>query len=512
MKNLFYLTSLLLLVGLFACSDLKEQLNDGIPAVDDTTVDPNQLLSGAYGNLRDLQTQDGFLALTDHPTDQMAGPTRGRDWDDAGIWRVLHTHSWTTAHQYVNAVWRTLNRNSFNSQQVLCAGATGQVAAEATYLKVFSDFLILDNWGVLPRRECGEDIVNPPSTILTRAQIADILIGELENVFNDLPENTAPSVASKNAARMLLAKLYLNRAVYAATDAEGGASAGPFSFDAGDMNKVIEHIDAIAGVSLDDNYFDNFIPNNGTESSELIFVSENTSGGASGNVRSRWFMTTHYNQNPGGWNGFVALTDLYNLFEEDDTRIGGKTLPYIEANGSGMTIGFQVGQQFDVDGNPLEDRVGNPLAFTPDFNLTETGTNLEVTGIRCVKYPPDFDTPGDASDNDYVFFRYADARLMKAEAILRGGTSGETALDIVNEIRTLRGASALSSLDEQTLLDERGRELYWEGWRRNDQIRFGTFLGTWQEKPNTSPPTRLVFPIPSEAISTNPNLRQNPGY
>lgn len=500
-------------LALSSCANLDEEIKDGFTTIEAGDADPAQLLQGAYDGLRNLQSQDNMLTVTTHSSDEMAGPTRGRDWDDAGIWRVLHRHSWTTAHIFINSVWRTLNTNSFNAATVLCAGATGQVKAEATFLRALNDFYILDIFGKVPRRACGENLVNPPSGLLTRTQLADVLIGELEAEVENLPTDGPASQATKNAAYALLAKIYLNKAVYAATAADGMPQEGPYNFDAADMDKVIQYTDNIINsgkYSVDDNYFDNFIPENGEQSSELIFVSENTSGAASGNVRAYWFMTAHYNQNPSGWNGFVALTDLYNLFEEGDSRAKSE-LPYFAENGSGGHAGFLVGQQYDVDGNPLKDRVGNDLAFTPEFNLTQTGPQLEITGIRCWKYTPDFSTPGDASDNDYVIFRFADVWLMKAEAMMRKGDN-MTALDMVNTLRGIRGASQLGSLDEQTLLDERARELYWEGWRRNDQIRFNSFLGTWQEKPNPSPAHRLLFSIPAEAISTNPNLEQNPGY
>lgn len=487
-------------------------MNDGISA-DDGTVDVEQLLNGAYGNLRDLQSQDNLSALTDHPSDEMAGPTRGRDWDDAGVWRVLHTHRWTTAHPYINTVWRTTNRNAYNAQQVLCNGATGQMAAEATFLRVFNDFLTLDLFGKIPRRACDENLLNPPSNLLGRVEAIDVFIDELEAALPQLPDTRDINRATQNAARTLLMKLYLNRAVYKATTADGAPQAGPFSFEASDMNSVIQYADEImaAGYMLDQDYFDNFVPNNAAQSSELIFVSENTSGMAGGPVRSRWFMTSHYNQNPSGWNGFVALTDLYNRFEPGDRRLQAPA-PYIGSGPNAPRAGFLVGQQYNAEGNPLEDRLGNPLAFEPDFSLIETGNDLEIAGIRVIKYTPDYTTAGDIADNDFVFFRYADVLLMKAEAILRGGTASTTALDIVNNLRSVRGASQLSAVTLDVLLDERSRELYWEGWRRNDLIRFGEFLGTWQEKPTESASFRLLFPIPAEAISTNPNLEQNPGY
>src|SRR5690606_3122149 len=75
-----------------------------------------------------------------------------------------------------------------------------------------------------------------------------------------------------------------------------------------------------------------------------------------------------------------------------------------------------------------------------------------------------------------------------------------------------RGVAALTTLSLDALLDERAREIYWEGWRRQDLIRFGKFLEPKQEKPATSDPRVLVYPIPSQQIAVNTNLTQNPGY
>jgi hypothetical protein len=149
--------------------------------------------------------------------------------------------------------------------------------------------------------------------------------------------------------------------------------------------------------------------------------------------------------------------------------------------------------------------------FSREVKLRETDPNtLERTGIRVIKYPFDQGTSGDQKNNDYVIFRLADVMLMKAEAQVRTGNAAG-ALLIVNQIRTRRGATALASVDLNALLDERGRELYWEGWRRQDLIRFGKFLQAWQEKP-ASDAKALLFPIPSDQLAVNPNLKQNPGY
>ena len=99
---------------------------------------------------------------------------------------------------------------------------------------------------------------------------------------------------------------------------------------------------------------------------------------------------------------------------------------------------------------------------------------------------------------------------MKAEALLRRGDE-PAARAIVNDIRAKRGVADLATLTEDNLLDERGFELYWEGHRRTDMIRFGKFLDAWTEKP-ASGDERLLFPIPAGQLAVNPNLKQNPGY
>lgn len=502
---------LILVFTVFFSCELETELRDAQSTGSTETV---QLLNGAYSGLRDYQPQDNLLSVTTHTSDEMAGPTRGTDWDDAGAWRQMHLHTWTPTHPHINAVWTIAGRNSFNAQQVICDSNDPSEVAQATFLRAFNDFIVMDNYGVIQRRECGSDFLNPPD-VISRDEAVVQLIEELEGVLDDLPQSTDASVASQNAGRSLLMKLYLNKAVFTATEGGDGeairALPGPYSFNQADMTAVIQLADDISGVSLTENYYDNFIPANGETSTELLFVSKNTDGGPSGAVRTRWHMTLHYNQVPAGWNGFVALTDLYNLYEEEDERRYSE-MPQFENNGSGLNAGFLVGQQYDVDGNAIQDRNGNPLIFTPEFDLIQTGDAIENSGIRAMKYVIDFPSDDDFSDNDFVFLRYADVLLMKAEALLRGGSGSGDATAIINEIRELRGASVLGSVTLQDILDERARELYWEGWRRNDQIRFNTFLSTWQEKSSPSGNERLLFPIPAEALSTNPNLIQHDGY
>ena len=184
---------------------------------------------------------------------------------------------------------------------------------------------------------------------------------------------------------------------------------------------------------------------------------------------------------------FCTLSDFYNKFEASDLRRGGTYAGQTDI--SGIRVGFLVGQQYDQNGVALKDRKGNPLAYDPKVSIIERDPNhLEVAGIRMVKYPIDYPNEGATRKpaNDWVYYRYSDVMLMKAEALLRTNQAS-AALTIINALRTVRGASILSALNLDNLLDERGRELYWESFRRQDLIRFGKFLLPWQEKPSDDP-------------------------
>jgi len=482
--------SLIFALILTGCTDLETQVTDSIPT--DTegefSGDPAALLNSAYGALGNFTQQDDIYSLYEHTSDELIGPTRGTDWGDNGVWRLLHTHNWDPLHRYVINSWNELNSSAFTCNQVLASDPSPGQAAQAKFLRAFYMFYVMDLYGKVPFREVGEGVDVDPR-VFTRTEAFDFIVNDLEEAIPDLADGSPssdPNVATKSAAHALLAKLYLNKAIYETTSSEGTPN-----FAAEDMNKVIEYADAVAdaGYSLeDDGYFTIFSE---TSDQELILTVRNSAG----TPQNRWFMTLHYNQKPSGWNGFTTLADFYNKFEPDEQRIG-------EVPEEGLGRGFLIGQQYGPEGEALKDRPGNPLVFTPEVMLVG---NNERTGIRVIKYHP-------SDAGDYILLRYADVYLMKIEALLRGGSpaGNETAQSMLDELRALRGASSIpANLDN--LLDERGRELYWEGWRRQDQIRFGTYDDTWEGKTVTDP-ARALFPVPQQALDTNPNLIQNPGY
>ena len=500
----------LLAFSAFACTDLEEELSstlsgDAGDAILQDNADVDALLLGVYNSLRlPMQDQSRFWAAQEHTTDEVIGPTRGGDWDDNGIWRVLHNHTWDAEHAFLSDTYRELLATQFAATDLLTFNPSAEQAAQARFLRAFSVWMVADAWNQVPFRNINAegviDLSKDPEVLVGDEAIA-FVISELEAIQNDLPDGPT-YLANKDAAKALLMKAHLNRGTVKDRTTP--------TFPAEDMDKVIalgNQIISSGTYSLADNFFDNFAPNNDAISSENIFTAENRGGVESGNVRSRWFCTLHYNMNPSGWNGFTTISDFYNKFEAGDERRGGDYAGMTDV--SGIKSGFLVGQQFNQNGVALEDRKGNPLAFTPQVALVESGNNLEVTGIRVIKYPIDYNS-GDNVDNDYVYFRLADVILMVAEANFRKGNNA-AALDLVNQIRTKRGVAALTAITADALIDERGRELYWEGHRRTDLVRFGKFLGAWNEKP-ASGNERLLFPIPTIQLSVNPNLVQNPGY
>jgi starch-binding outer membrane protein, SusD/RagB family len=504
----------ILLFGLSSC-DLDEELNDSLTIqASNQILGPTQALKSAYNQLWSFQQTDFQFMLQEHPSDEMAGPTRGGDWDDNGVWRSLHTHTWSPDNVRVISAWEQLNKGLYfaiNAQSF--PGITPSQKAQGVFLQCLYTFYITDLFGQVSMRISGESVSGLPSIQLKRTEAIDYAINLLEAQLPNLPDGTAMTadVASKNAGNALLAKMYLNRAVYKATDANGMPQIGPFTFSTTDMDKVISYSDAaMVGRSLQTNYFENFAPNNGEISNELIFTSKNTNQ-VGGDMHRFYFMTLHYNQRPGGWNGFVALTDLYDKFDDkaNDKRFSSNITGL--TNVSGLTGGFLIGQQFNQLGVKIKERPGGPtapdLVFTQNFTLANS---TEEKGMRIVKYQPDYSSL-ERANNDFIFLRLSDVMLIKAEAQARKGNLAD-ALTIINTIRTTRGAAALPSMVLKTVLDERARELYWEGHRRQDQIRFSTFNQPVQERSTTTDRHVLIFPIPLANLAANPNLKQNPGY
>ena len=535
-----YLLTFLSVVGLSSCTDLEIEETDSIITEGfQGLADPSSTVDELYNRiLGQNQTQADLFALSEVTADAAIIPTRGTDWGDNGLWRVLHTHNWNSEHVFIGAVWNNYNGNQLIASQVLDSRSNPSPAnvGDASFIRAYSMWVVLDNFGQVPFRDVTLPSSSLPEVVTGQAAV-DFIIADLDAAIANLPTIGAGSGeelnrASKAAARYLKAKVLLNKHVYL-----GGSP------DAADMTEVISLVDQIAGdgFALQAGFFDLFLnPDDFGGNNEVIWSS---------NAGPAWkiFNGLHYNSTAasgGGWNGFSTLAEYYDLYEGDpdfnrldaagdpvdgqEERRGGVPVggvPFTDRpsttddggfeQGSNVGFGYLVNQQYDLDGTPLQDRAGAPLTFKRDFT-DGTGAlslinNDETTGIRVMKYSPRY---GTGFTPNVVLFRYADAHLMKAEAILRGGSGGGDAAALVNELRVLRQASPIATVDLSVVLDERGRELYQEMWRRNDLIRFGEYTRDWvfKEADAIGNADRQLFPIPAAQLLANPQLVQNPGY
>lgn len=553
-KSFKYKIAALVMLGAFAgCTKLDEKLNSTL--TNQQTADAlgangtGLLLKTAYSDLTAPFGDAGFLVnLTGNVSDESLVPTRGGDWDDNGAWRVMHNHTWNADLGSILGTFNALNKINFDATNVLAFSPTPAQNAEARFLRAYALYNLLDFFGQYPIRNPGDNLLNAPE-VKSGAAAIDFIISELTAILPNLPAASANInyKANPDAARMLLMRCYLNKGAFV-------NRAAPTFADA-DMQQVITLGNAIISsgrYSYTPDYFDNFTADNQSKTREAIWAYDNTSGVSANNldVRSYWFRTLHYNSyDPSapnaGWNGFATIAEFYNSFAVNgatatqtptdtllDTRVGGRYKTGVtDVVGSGLRPGLLIGQQFDHLGNRRHYRgwvaADGPnaklLSFTPGIaaNMIETVPGiLETTGIRVMKYSPDFANYGGSAGNDVIIFRYPDVVLMVAEAMMRKAAPDNAgALLLVNQLRAARGAAALTSMTlaaptnyaPNTLLAERGRELYYEWVRRTDLIRFGTFLRPWPYKP-ADDPKYLLFPIPSQALAANPNLKQNPGY
>jgi hypothetical protein len=500
---------LLLLAFFVACTDLEIEETDRII---DTSTSEGGIFNGVESVPASLDnifnrlgpsmiTFDDLFGLQEIATDEQIVPTRGTDWGDNGLWRTMHSHTWDASHGMILRTWNTWNETIFLASEIIDprSNATSEEIAQASFVRALATWVIMDLYGQVPYRapDQGPDI-NP--VVLSRPEALEFVLNDLDIAIAGLPAVASGEMdnllrGSKSAAQFLKARVLLNSGIYNGTGI-------PQS-----LNEVISLVDAIAaeGFALQPGFFSIFEESADTETIFWLPTS----------VGTNIYQALHYSQ--GGWNGFSTLAEFYDLFEGDanqntvgsgqEERRGFVPGPDDASESfNGIGYGFLIGQQYNSDGSRSKDRTGKDLVYTREFpGLIGVREN---EGIRVLKYHPSKDF---GFTNHAIIFRYADAHLMKAEAILRSG-GDPTAL--VNELRILRGADPLGTVTESDLLEERGRELYLELVRRTDMIRFGQFNRDWEFKDPSSvgDETKNLYPIPSNALLSNPNLVQNPGY
>lgn len=484
---------LIVLLGIqTACTKLDTELYDKI-LPSDYVADPVLKMSPIYAPMREFLDNGGWWFAQELTADAMCPPTRANDWDDGGKWRVLHQHDWNNQTETVNTMWSryydgVVKANKFieEMQAYDPAPEIDQAIAKAKILRAYYYYLLIDNYKNVPFVTAYLDAPTNPTPNF-RSDIFSAIVKDVEESAVILPLSIGTKTGvTKGMAYSLLAKLYINAEVYTGTAQWAKAE------------QACDSVINLGAYSLETNPMKPFVTEN-DNSTENIFVipyDEDTYQGFNLHMR-----TLHYNSNltfnmsVGPWNGFAATEAFYNSYEAADARLAS----------------FLVGQQYDYEGNEITDIVaGENLVFTPNIpalNMDNTYTlaQIRMSGVRAVKFEVKIGAKDNLSNN-FPIFRYADILLMKAECVMRQGGNGD---EWINPIRERAGVPAFSGATMDELLAERGREMFFEGHRRQDLIRFGKFNNAWWEKPVSSP-DRNTFPIPQWAIDANPNLASDP--
>ena len=484
------LTYLLIVAGLASCTKFDDIAKDG-SLLDPTS--PELKAIAPYKELSDLIDDAGWWFWAQEVTsDEVVFPTRLTDWDDGGKWRVLHTHTWSNDVDAVNSMWSQIydlvNECNRNIEDLELSGntsvATKNIIGELKVLRAFAYYLLLDNYGDVPLITSFSEAPKEPFKT-TRKEIYDFILQDIKENINELPVSGPKSFATKGMAFTLLAKLYLNAEVY--TGSADYATAEAYCDSV--INLGIYSVDANSVLSP-------FTANNSNSPDHIFNISfdQDKRQGFRLHMRTLHYLSDKtFGMAVGPWNGFAAVEDHYNSYESGDKRKFGW---------------FMVGQQYDKAGNKLFDETaGADLVLTPEIpsliiGADKTSAEIRMSGARVKKYEIE-EGAQENLNNDFPLFRYADILLMKAECAVRNGGPGDGD-SYIQVIRNRAGVST-SGFGLDDILAERGRELFCEGHRRQDLIRFGKFGNSWWEKP-ASGPDRTTFPIPQWAIDANPNL------
>jgi hypothetical protein len=372
--------------------------------------------------------------------------------------------------------------------------------AEARFLRALYYYYALDLWGNVPFVTEDDGIGAYLPEQISRPDLFSFIERELLEVTPTLPApgDNEYARASQGAAWMLLAKLYLNAEVYTGT---------------AHNNDVVTYCNNIinsSAYSLVENYEELFLADNDRLTQEIILP-----------IAENGLATQNYG-------GVTFIIHAAIVAGGEDQM---KPADYgIDGGWAGTRLRKEFVQKFaDITG-ATDKRAAN--IYTTDRTLEITNVTNYREGYGCVKFKNK--TSGGANgshptfvDTDFPLMRLADAYLMYAEAVKRGATNGDvaTAVALVNELReraygNTDGNITAGDLTLQFILDERARELYWEGHRRTDLIRFGQYTGDaylWEWKGQVKNGASIsdhynLFPLPASDLVVNNNLEQNDGY
>nr|WP_288833011.1 RagB/SusD family nutrient uptake outer membrane protein [uncultured Flavobacterium sp.] len=432
-------------------------------------------------------------------------------WAD-GTLPTLNTQNWSPANEFLagtfsrafyqisvaNEFLRQTTDEKLNSRGV-DASLKAEIAtfrAEARFLRAFSYYNLMDLFGNVPITTENDPVGFFYPEQKTRAEVFAFIESELKDLDNSLAASRTNEYGrvDKTAAKFLLAQIYLNSKVYTGTERFN---------EAGTVCADIINNSGYTFANVPYRYLFSADNNTNGAQNEFIFpiVSDGNAIRATGGGMSFILhasiggsMDAASRGMDGGWFGIRTRREFVSLFP-DATATADKR------------------GTFYTDGQTLD--IANVGTFTNGYAVTKY-INKKADGSAAQR--------NDIPDTDFPMYRLSDVYLMYAEATVRGASSGNmaTAVGYINQLRDRADAASISASDLTLdfILDERGRELFWECHRRTDLIRFGKFTGgskIWQWKGGTANGSatesyRDLMPIPSRIIQANPTLEQNTGY
>lgn len=429
-------------------------------------------------------------------------------WGDTGIPELDHS-LWSSDNQFLRGLYsksilqitlcneflRESTPEKLSSRGITGADASAiqRYRAEARFLRAFQYWVLMDGFGNPPFVTEADAIGKVSPKQISRAALFAYVESELKSIEGDLadPRTNEYGRADKGADWALLARVYLNAQVYTGTARYTDAITY--------SSKVIN-----AGYALKSQYKDLFLADNNLNNLETI-LTINYDGTKGTNYGGTTFIINaaingdmspaSYGVPSGGWGGNRTRQNLPALFPDP--------------NGTLDKRGIFFGTKANVDDISV---FTDGLRVTKFKNITSTGATPSSLN-------------GTFSSLDFPLFRLAEQYLIYGEAVMRGGSGGTTAqaLIYVNLLRQRAYGNTsgnVATLTTDFFLDERARELYWEGHRRTDLVRYnkfteGTYLWPFKgavKAGSAIPSFRNLYPIPVADIIANPNLTQNPGY
>ncbi|MDD2306106.1 MAG: RagB/SusD family nutrient uptake outer membrane protein [Prolixibacteraceae bacterium] len=511
---------ILLSMGTFSCTDMTEDTTGKMTAANFYS-DPaliSKAVGAAYSELQGYQNHWGVWGLQTVSSDECVVPTRapGNDWYDGGVWQAFHKHDWQVNLDKLNGVWTSIYSGITTCNRIILdldtyKGTMTQTIydrykAETIILRDFYYTLLIDLFGNVPYVDDYKGSVvsyNQSTRAELFTKISESILANVQ-YLDDVPTASNYGRCTKSMAYTMLAKLYLNAKVFK------GAS----QYTSSDMDKVIEYCNMVINTNyytISADFKEPFkVKNESCKENIFVIPMQNgvsTKGGDyefhfhkfSGHslCRAVWGLSV------GCWNGGCACPSFMNLYDDTDTR---------------KKATWLYGLCTTPEGAP----VMNTDLPDQQLNLTIEVSSLSAAkkweGARMQKYEYEKGMTGNMN-NDFVIYRLADVYCMKAEAILRGGTKSNL-IDLCSDasFKKIRQRASMPVYTESTLtldelINERGREFAWEGWRRQDLIRWDKFSkGSWSFKDPKADNTRDLFPIPYDQITKNPTWKQNPGY